>query len=189
MGFRIVSRYLGDVAVIAPEVFYDQRGYFFEIFHAAKYRALALPDVFVQDNQSLSSHGVVRGLHFQWDPPMSKLMRVTLGSAFLVAVDIRKNSPTLGQWCGVEATEENNLMVWAPPGFARGICVTSERAKIQYKCTALYNPGGESSIRFDDPDLKIAWPRMEKYVLSDKDRNAMSFQQFLASPLADKFSL
>jgi dTDP-4-dehydrorhamnose 3,5-epimerase len=189
MGFRIESRHLGDVAVIVPDVYHDERGYFLETYHAAKFRDLGLPGEYVQDNQSLSSRGVVRGLHFQWDPPMGKLMRVTHGSAFLVAIDLRKNSPTMGKWFGIESSEENQRIVWAPAGFARGVCITSETARIQYKCTAPYNADGESALRFDDPDLKIAWPPMKKYTLSDKDRDAMSYAQWLASPLADKFRL
>jgi dTDP-4-dehydrorhamnose 3,5-epimerase len=116
-------------------------------------------------------------------------MRVTQGSALLVVVDLRKSSPTLGKWFGIESSEENQRIVWTPPGFARGVCITSETAIIQYKCTAPYNANGESALRFDDPDLKIAWPPMDKYTLSDKDRNALSYAQWLASPLADKFSL
>lgn len=189
MGFRIESKNLGEIVVIVPDLYKDERGYFLESYHAAKFRELGLPGEFVQDNQSFSSRGVVRGLHFQWDAPMGKLMRVTHGNAFLVAVDIRKNSPTLGKWFGVEASAENHRMVWAPAGFARGVYITSETASIQYKCTAPYNPRGESGIRFDDPDLKIAWPPMEKYTLSEKDRKAMTFAQWLASPLSEKFSL
>ena len=189
MGFQIESKHLGEIAVIVPDVHKDERGYFLETYHAAKLRELGLPGDFVQDNQSFSSRGVVRGLHFQWDAPLGKLMRVTYGSAFLVAVDIRKNSPTLGKWFGIEASSQNHRMVWAPAGFARGVCVTSETADVQYKCTALYNPKGESGIRFDDPDLKIDWPPMEKYMLSEKDRKAMTFAQWLASPLSEKFTL
>lgn len=189
MGFRIESKHFGDVLVIIPEIFKDERGYFLETYRADKFRELGLPEVFVQDNQSFSARGVVRGLHFQWDPPMGKLMRVTLGSAFLVAVDIRKNSPTLGKWFGVEASAENHRIVWAPAGFARGVCVTSDYANIQYKCTASYNPRGEAGIRFDDSDLKIDWPRMDRYILSEKDRNASTFADWIASPLSDHFKL
>ena len=189
MPFTIESRPLGDAVVLVPSVFEDQRGFFLEAFRADQFAALGLPDHFPQDNHSRSSKGVLRGLHFQWDPPMAKLMRVTVGAAFLVAVDIRKNSPTLGKWVGIEASDENQRIVWAPAGFARGVCITSETARIQYKCTASYNAKGESAIRFDDPDLKIAWPQVEKYTLSEKDRNAQSFAEWLASPLSEKFTL
>jgi dTDP-4-dehydrorhamnose 3,5-epimerase len=130
---------------------------------------------------------VVRGLHFQWDPPMAKLMRVLGGSAFLVAVDIRKNSPTLGQWFGVDASRENKRQLWAPAGFARGLCATSDYAEIQYTCTSLYNPKGESGIRFDDPDIAIQWPNVGNYLLSEKDRKAQTLAEWLASPLSDHF--
>ncbi len=189
MGFRIESKHFGDALVIIPDIFKDERGYFLETYRADRFRELGLPEEFVQDNQSFSARGVVRGLHFQWDPPMGKLMRVTMGSAFLVAVDILKNSPTLGKWFGVEASAENHRIVWAPAGFARGVCITSDNANIQYKCTAPYNPGCEAGIRFDDPDLRIDWPRMDRYILSEKDRNALSFADWLASPLSENFKL
>ena len=189
MSFRIESRYLGEIAVLIPDVFEDERGYFLETFRSDKFKELGLPDRFVQDNQSFSHKGVVRGLHFQWDAPMAKLMRVVSGSAFLVAVDIRKNSPTLGRWFGIEASSENKRIVWAPAGFARGVCVTSDFAEIQYKCTALYNPEGEGGIRFDDPDIGIDWPKMDRYLVSEKDRHAMSFAEWLTSPLSEHFKL
>jgi dTDP-4-dehydrorhamnose 3,5-epimerase len=188
MGFRIESVHLGEVVVIVPELIEDVRGYFAEIFRSDKFADLGLPNVFVQDNQSRSKKGVVRGLHFQWDPPMGKLMRVIVGSAFLIAVDIRKGSPTLGQWVGIEASAENRRQVWAPAGFARGLCVTSDFAEIQYKCTAVYNRNGESGIRFDDPQICIQWPDVGGFILSDKDRNAQTRAEWLASPKARYFA-
>jgi dTDP-4-dehydrorhamnose 3,5-epimerase len=188
MGFRIESVHLGEVVVIVPELIEDVRGYFAEIFRSDKFADLGLPNVFVQDNQSRSKKGVVRGLHFQWDPPMGKLMRVIVGSAFLIAVDIRKGSPTLGQWVGIEASAENRRQVWAPAGFARGLCVTSDFAEIQYKCTAVYNRNGESGIRFDDPQICIQWPDVGGFILSDKDRNAQTLAEWLASPKARYFA-
>src|SRR5580693_10167276 len=131
MRLTVESRSLGDVVVLVPEIFQDDRGFFLESFRADQFQALGLPTQFVQDNHSRSARGVVRGLHFQWDPPMGKLMRVTLGSAFLVAVDIRKGSPTLGKWVGVEASDENRRQVWAPAGFARGFCALSDATEIQ----------------------------------------------------------
>lgn len=187
MAFRIESRHLGgDVVVLAPDVFGDQRGFFMETFRADHFRALGLPHEFPQDNQSRSQRGVVRGLHFQWDAPMGKLMRVTLGSAFLMAVDIRKGSPTLGQWFGIEISEEDKRQVWAPPGFARGFCVLSEVADVQYKCTATYNPKTESGIRWDDPAIGIHWP-VSQAILSEKDRNARTLEEWLATPESDNF--
>jgi dTDP-4-dehydrorhamnose 3,5-epimerase len=120
---------------------------------------------------------------------MGKLMRVTPGSDFLVFVDLRKTSSTLGKWFGIESSDENQRIIWALAGFAHGVCITSETARIQYKCTAPYNAQGESSIRFDDPDLKIEWSRVEEYTISENDRNAQSLARWLASPLGRKFTL
>lgn len=181
MGFQIESRHLGEIVVLAPQVFADERGFFMETFRADQFRALGLPYEFVQDNHSRSRKGVLRGLHFQWDPPMGKLMRVTYGTAFLVAVDIRKGSPTLGQWFGLEVSAENKKQVWAPAGFARGFFVLSDFADVQYKCTAVYNSKGESGIRWDDPEIGIKWPASD-CILSEKDRNAQTLAEWLASP-------
>ena len=178
MQLRVQSRRLGDVAVIVPEFFQDSRGFFTEAFRADQFKDLGLPTEFVQDNHSGSVRGVVRGLHFQWDPPMGKLMRVTRGSAFLVAVDIRKGSPTLGEWVGIEASTENHIEVWAPAGFARGFCATSDFAEIQYKCTGIYNNKAESGILWNDPAIRIQWPVSDP-ILSDKDRNAQTLAEWL----------
>lgn len=186
MQIRIESRHLGDVAVLAHEVFEDERGFFMEVFRADLYKELGLPTEFVQDNHSRSKQGVVRGLHFQWDPPMGKLMRVTYGSAFLVAVDIRKGSPTLGRWFGAEVSARDKKQVWAPAGFARGFCVTSDFAEIQYKCTGIYNPKAESGIRWNDPRIGVQWPVKEPE-LSGKDRQAQTLDEWLASPNSDHF--
>ena len=184
MAIRIESRHLGEVVVLVPEVYEDHRGSFMETYRSDQLLSVGLPANFVQDNHSRSRRGVIRGLHFQYDPPLGKLMRVTYGCAFLVAVDIRKGSPTLGQWFGLEVSAENKKQVWAPPGFARGLCALSDFAEVQYKCTALHNHGGEDSIRWDDPQIRIEWP-IENPVLSEKDREAMSLAEWLASPYAD----
>ena len=186
MQIRIESRHLGDVAVLAHEVFEDARGFFMEVFRADLYKEQGLPTEFVQDNHSRSKQGVVRGLHFQWDPPMGKLMRVTYGSAFLIAVDIRKGSPTLGQWFGVEVSAKDKKQVWAPAGFARGFCVVSDFAEVQYKCTGIYNPKCESGIRWNDPKIGIQWPVKEPE-LSGKDRQAQTLDEWLASPASNHF--
>jgi dTDP-4-dehydrorhamnose 3,5-epimerase len=183
---RIESKHLDDVAVVVPDRFQDDRGFFMETYREDQFKNLGLPDRFVQDNHSRSVKGVVRGLHFQWEPPMGKLMRVPLGSAFLVAVDIRKGSPTLGKWVGIEASAENRRMVWAPAGFARGFCVLSDVAEIQYKCTGLYNSKAESGIRWDDPQIGIEWPVSEP-LLSEKDRQAQTLEQWLAKSESDHF--
>ncbi len=186
MQIKIESRQLGDVVVVVPEVFQDDRGFFSETFRADQFEALGLPTTFVQDNHSRSSKGVVRGLHFQWEPPMGKLMRVTSGAAFLVAVDIRKGSPTIGQWVGVEASAGNRRCVWAPAGFARGFCALSDATEIQYKCTGIYSNKAESAIRWNDSAIGIKWP-LTDVVVSDKDRNAQTLSEWLASPKSDNF--
>lgn len=184
MGFMVESRHLEDIVVIVPKAHRDDRGFFMEVYRADQFRDLGLPSEFVQDNHSFSRKGVVRGLHFQWEPPMGKLMRVTRGTAFLVAVDIRKGSPTLGQWFGLEASAENMKQVWAPAGFARGFCALTDEVEVQYKCTGIYNDRTESAIRWDDPDVGVEWP-LKEVRLSDKDRNAHSLRAWLTSPDAE----
>jgi dTDP-4-dehydrorhamnose 3,5-epimerase len=189
MGIKIESRFLRDGVVLVPDIFQDARGFFMETFREDQLQAHGLPTHFVQDNHSRSTKGVLRGLHFQWEPPMGKLMRVSLGSAFLVAVDIRKGSPTLGEWVGVEASAENRRQVWAPAGFARGFCVLSDVAEIQYKCTGIYNNKGESGFRWNDDKIGVKWPiDIDSVSLSEKDRNAQTFDQWLSRPESANFS-
>ena len=187
MDIKVESRHLNGIAVLAPQVFEDARGFFMEAYREDQFKELGLPTDFVQDNHSRSKQGVLRGLHFQWDPPMGKLMRVTYGAAFLVAVDIRKGSPTIGKWFGIESSAANKKLVWAPAGFARGFCVLSDFAEIQYKCTGLYSNKGESGIRWNDPAVGIDWP-IKDPELSEKDRHAQSLADWLASPNAAHFT-
>jgi len=181
MAIREVGRHLGEVVVLQPDDYEDERGRFMEAFRTDHLRVLGVPDHFPQENQSWSRRGVIRGLHFQYDPPMGKLMRVISGKALLVAVDIRRGSPTLGHWFAIEASPDNRLQVYAPPGFARGFCVESESAEVLYKCTALYNPRGESGIRWDDARIGIKWP-VARPILSPKDATAQSLSDWLARP-------
>jgi dTDP-4-dehydrorhamnose 3,5-epimerase len=185
MQVKITSTQIEEVKIVEPEVFEDNRGFFMEVFRQDQFRDLDLPDTFVQLNHSGSVQNVTRGLHFQWDPPMGKLMRVTKGAAFLVAVDIRKGSPTLSEWVGIEASAENKLQVWAPACFARGFCVLSDYAEIQYLCTGIYNSQCESGIRWNDPDIGVAWPVKEP-ILSEKDKTAQTLSEWLAS--ADSYN-
>jgi dTDP-4-dehydrorhamnose 3,5-epimerase len=186
MRIKIEARHMRDVVMLVPEVFEDSRGFFMETFRQDQFQEMGLPTNFVQDNHSRSIKDTVRGLHFQWDPPMGKLMRVALGTAFLVAVDIRKGSPTLGKWAGVVASAENRKQVWAPAGFARGFCVITDHAEIQYKCTGIYSNKCESGILWNDPEIGIEWP-VKNPILSDKDRKAQTLEQWLASPNSDNF--
>jgi dTDP-4-dehydrorhamnose 3,5-epimerase len=173
----------GDVIVLKPVVLGDERGFFMETYRQDNFRDLGLPTEWVQDNHSRSSKGVLRGLHFQWEPRMSKLMRVTRGTAFLVAVDIRKGSPTIGQWFGMEVSSENKKLVYAPYGFARGFCALSDDCEVQYKCTGLYNSAGESGIFYKDAQVGIEWP-LKDVVVSEKDARAQSLAEWLASPIS-----
>jgi len=187
MPVEIVSRQLGEVVVLVPRVFHDGRGFFMETYRNDEFKNLGLPDNFVQENQSYSRKAVVRGLHFQWDPPMGKLMRVTRGIAFLVAVDIRPGSPTLGKWVGIEASAENRKQVWAPASFARGFCALSDDVEVQYLCTGTYNSEAEAGIRWDDPEIGIEWP-IREVIISEKDRTAQTLKQWLTSPNARHFA-
>jgi dTDP-4-dehydrorhamnose 3,5-epimerase len=186
MQIKIESEHLNGLVVLVPEVFEDERGFFMEAFRVDQFKELGLPHEFVQDNHSRSQKGVLRGLHFQWEPPMGKLMRVTYGSAYLVAVDIRKGSPTLGKWFGIEVSAKNKKQVWAPAGFARGFYTLSDFAELQYKCTGTYNNKGESGILWNDPELGIEWP-VKELTLSDKDKKAQTFAQWLERPESNFF--
>jgi dTDP-4-dehydrorhamnose 3,5-epimerase len=186
MPLKIESRHLGEIVVLAPQVFEDERGYFMESFRADTFKDLGLPQSFVQENHSCSRKGVLRGLHFQWDPPMGKLMRVTRGVAFLVAVDVRRGSPTAGKWFGIESSAENRKLVWAPASFARGFCALTDQVEVQYLCTGVYNSKAESAIRWDDPEIGIAWP-LQPQTISEKDRKAQTLAEWLASADARHF--
>jgi dTDP-4-dehydrorhamnose 3,5-epimerase len=186
MSFQVESVHMKDVVIVVPQVRGDARGFFMETFRADQFQEMGLPSDFVQDNHSCSGKGVLRGLHFQWDPPMGKLMRVTHGAAFLVAVDVRKGSPNLGQWFGLEVSADNKKQVWAPYGFARGFCALTDGCEVQYKCTGVYNSQGEAGINLADPEIGIQWPiAMSAAVVSDRDKNAPTLAQWLASPLSN----
>jgi len=187
MPVKIESRHLGNVVVLVPDVFKDDRGYFMEAYRADTFGELELPRNFVQENHSYSRKGVLRGLHLQWEPPMGKLMRVTRGTAFLVAVDARPGSPSVGKWVGIEASAENRKQVWAPASFARGFCALSEDVEVQYLCTSVHNSRAESAIRWDDPDIGIAWP-VTPSIISEKDRNAQRLSAWLESADAQHFA-
>lgn len=159
--------------VIEPKVFKDPRGYFYESYHQERLNQNGIEYSFIQDNQSRSSFGVIRGLHYQKEPhAQAKLVRVTEGSIFDVALDIRPGSPTYGKWFGIELSADNFLQMLIPGGFAHGLSVLSGYASVFYKCDHYYHPESESGIRFDDPDLQIDWriPR-EKAIISEKDRD------------------
>lgn len=163
-----------EVLVIEPKVFGDARGFFFESFNGKAFdEAVGRHVEFVQDNHSRSAQGVLRGLHYQIQQPQGKLVRCVRGAVFDVAVDIRKSSPTFGQWVGEELSEDNYKQMWVPAGFAHGFLVLTETAEFLYKTTDYYAPAHERAIRWDDPSLAIAWPELgAAFTLSDKDRAA-----------------
>lgn len=188
MPFDVRPTEIPAVRLVVPETFVDERGFFMEVYRRDAFAEAGLPTDFVQLNHSRSVRNVVRGLHFQWDPPMGKLMRVIVGQAFLVAVDLRLDSPTLGRWVGVEASAENRIQVWAPASFARGFAVLSDVAEVEYLCTGTYNPAAESGVRWDDPEIGIRWPvSKQAAILSAKDRAAQSLAEWLARPEARHF--
>ena len=159
---------LPEILVIEPDLFRDDRGYFLESYHGQRYRENGLPGKFVQDNLSFSKQGVLRGLHYQLGVPQGKLVWVVQGEVFDVAVDIRKSSPTFGQWVGLTLSSQNVRQVYLPEGFAHGFCVTSETALFAYKCTDYYAPQEERGIRWDDSSLGIQWP-ISRPIVSKKD--------------------
>jgi dTDP-4-dehydrorhamnose 3,5-epimerase len=186
MQLKIEHTAIEDVKIVVPEVFEDDRGFFTEVYRADQFKELGLPHQFVQLNHSKSAKNVLRGLHFQWEPPMGKLMRVTHGEAFLVAVDVRKGSPSLGEWVGVTVNEKDKRQVFAPAGFARGFCVLSDYAEIQYLTTGTYNNKAESGILWNDPAIGIKWP-ISHPQLSAKDEIAQTLEQWLKTADSENF--
>jgi dTDP-4-dehydrorhamnose 3,5-epimerase len=185
---KIETTPIRDVYVVTPDVHTDERGFFMESFRSDVFEQAGISEVFVQDNHSRSEKkNIVRGLHFQWDKPMSKLMRVTRGSAFLVAVDIRKDSPTLGKWFGIEASEDNKKQLYAPAGFARGFQTLTDMTEVEYKCSALYNPEAQGEIAWDDSDIAVDWPIKEAPLVSEKNRSSPSLKDWFARPESDIF--
>lgn len=163
-----------DVLVIEPTVHRDERGFFLESWHEQQLAEKGLVARFVQDNHSRSVRGTLRGLHYQIGNPQGKLVRVVYGDVYDVAVDLRRSSPTFGQWVHEGLTSENHKQLWIPPGFAHGFYVRSERADLLYKCTTYYTPANDRTVRWDDPDLAIHWPLLDDRppILSDKDASA-----------------
>ncbi len=186
MGMSVEETGLEGVLLVNPELLRDERGFFLEVFRKDLFQDFGLPTEFVQVNQSRSRKGVIRGLHFQWDPPQGKLMRVVEGTAFVVAVDIRKGSPSLGDWFGVEISAGAPRQLWAPAGFARGFLVLSDFAQVEYLCTSIYNPSAESGIVWSDPEIGITWPTQAP-ILSGKDRDAQTLAAWLARSESDHF--
>lgn len=174
---KITETKIPAVKLIEPKVFGDERGFFVETWNEKAFREAGINATFVQDNHSRSVKNTLRGLHYQIKQPQGKLVRVTRGEVFDVAVDLRTNSPTFGQWVGEYLSEENNRMLWVPPGFAHGFLVTSDTADFQYKCTDFYAPNYERSIHWADQSLMITWPidTESEPLVSEKDRAGVAF--------------
>lgn len=168
---KVIESVLNGVFLMEPRVFGDARGFFLESFNAKVFKELTgVTAEFVQDNHSRSMRGVLRGLHYQIKQPQGKLVRVVVGSVYDVAVDLRRSSPTFGQWFGAELSADNKRVMWIPPGFAHGFMVTSEAAEFLYKTTDYWAPEHERSLMWNDPALGVAWPLQGEPMLSDKDR-------------------
>lgn len=175
---------LAEVVAVEPKVFEDPRGFFMETWEARKFAANGINAAFVQDNHSTSRQWVLRGIHYQLDHPQGKLVRVTQGEVFDVAVDMRRSSPTFGQWVGEYLSSSNRRMLWIPPGFAHGFLVLSERVEFLYKCTDFYDPGSERTLLWNEPAIGIRWPLPAgvEPIVSDKDRSGRSLADIECFP-------
>lgn len=178
--FKRIDTEIDGVCIIEPTVFGDNRGYFMETYSKKDFEEIGINEEFVQDNQSKSKKGVLRGLHFQTENTQGKLVRVIKGNVFDVAVDLRRDSKTFGKWVGVELSEDNKKMLYIPPYFAHGFLVLSDEAEFTYKCTDIYNHSAESGIMFNDSDIGIIWPEVDCEILtSEKDSKWQSFKGFI----------
>lgn len=173
---------LEGLLIVTLDIFGDSRGFFIERFNENKFRELGLPHYFPQDNHSRSAPGVIRGLHFQPNPAQGKLVGAARGSIWDVAVDIRPESPTFGKWFGIELSDSNGKLLWIPPGFAHGFCVTGEGpADVFYKVTSLYNPASETGITYADLEIGIKWP-VTNQIVSERDTRQQSFAEYKKNP-------
>lgn len=178
--FNFIKTEIDGVFIVEPTVFGDNRGYFLETYHYDEFKKAGIDVTFVQDNQSKSKRGVLRGLHFQTKRPQGKLVRVIKGEVFDVGVDLRKNSSTFGKWVGAILSDKNKRQLYIPAGFAHGFLVLSDEAEFVYKCTDFYDPQNEGGIIYNDPDINISWPISNdmELLLSQKDRVLPSLKNF-----------
>lgn len=177
---EVIATPIAGVLLLKPRVFRDERGAFVETWQARRYAEAGIDLPFVQDNQSRSVRGVLRGIHFQKTRPQGKLVGVSLGSVFDVAVDLRRDSPTFGRWFGAVLDAEECAQLWVPPGLAHGFCALSDVAHFHYKCTEYYLPEDEGALRWNDPDLAIDWP-LQHPIVSAKDAAAPTWREWLAA--------
>ena len=182
MGIRVIHTELDGVLIVEPDIFCDERGFFLESYHHARYAEHGIPSVFVQDNHSQSRRGVLRGLHYQGlSAPMAKLVRCSHGALLDVVVDLRLGAPSFGRWLAVELSATNARQLLVPVGFGHGFLTLSEVAEIQYKCSDYYNPAAEGAVRWDDPELAVVWPISDPLV-SARDQAALSLAQYREQP-------
>jgi dTDP-4-dehydrorhamnose 3,5-epimerase len=176
---KLISTKIDDVKIIEPDIYGDHRGFFMETWNQKEFeeKVTGKPTRFVQDNHSSSRKGILRGLHYQLENTQGKLVRIVSGEVFDVAVDIRKNSPTFGQWVGEFLSAENKRQLWIPEGFAHGFYVVSEKAEFVYKCTDYYNPNAEHTLMWNDESLNINWPIETQPILSGKDTNGKKLSE------------
>ncbi|ETR74362.1 MAG: dTDP-4-dehydrorhamnose 3,5-epimerase [Candidatus Magnetoglobus multicellularis str. Araruama] len=175
---KVIKTSIPEVMVIETDIYSDERGYFRETHHDLRYATNCIESSFVQDNLSYSKKDVLRGLHFQQESPQGKLITPIQGRIFDVAVDVRPDSQTFGQWVGIELSDNNRKQLYIPEGFAHGFCVLSDEAYVHYKCTARYNPGDEMGLKWDDPTLGIVWP-VAQPIISQKDKQNMDFKSYM----------
>lgn len=176
--FNFIQTEVPGIVIIEPTVFGDDRGYFMETYQQQEFAAAGIGANFVQDNQSKSTKGVLRGLHFQKQNPQGKLVRVVSGTVFDVGVDVRPGSPTFGKWAGAILSDENKRMLYVPEGFAHGFLVLSDTAEFTYKCTDYYDPTDEGGVRWDDADVGIEWPQIDAPIkTSEKDDKQLGLHQ------------
>ena len=180
--FNFIKTKIDGMFIVEPNIFGDERGYFLETYHYDEFKNAGIDVTFVQDNQSKSRRGVLRGLHFQTKRPQGKLVRAIKGEVFDVGVDLRKNSSTFGQWVGAILSDQNKRQLYIPAGFAHGFLVLSNEAEFVYKCTDFYDPKNEGGIIYNDPDININWPISDdmEILLSPKDSTLPSFKEFLS---------
>lgn len=186
MALKLIAEYLNGLLLFEPSVFSDKRGFFMETFRTDELAQYGITENFVQDNHSGSIKNTLRGMHFQWDKPQGKLIRVTRGEALVVEIDIRKKSGTLGKFQKIILSEDNKRILWVPSGFANGFLTLSDWCEMQYKCTAVYNPDGEAGILWNNEQVGIDW-ECENPVVSEKDRNALTLEQWLSKKESDNF--
>ncbi len=187
MGLKIIEKSMDGLLLFEPQVFQDERGYFMESFRAEDMKSFGVQAEFIQDNHSCSKKGVVRGMHFQWDKPQGKLIRVTRGEAQVVEVDLRKGSPHFGKYKSFIINSTNKHILWVPPGFANGFLALEDNTEMQYKCTAVWNPKGENNIKWNDNDLNIHWD-IESPIVSERDTNALTFAEWTNLPESNNFT-